>query len=170
MENKGRKDFYLLRFEESFGYLSGTYVRDKDGVNGAFLICEMFAYYKNLGIGLYEKLEELYQKYGYCLNTLHSITFEGVAGKQKMQKIMNRLRQGLEHFGEKQILDCQDYAEGRDGLPKADVLKFIPESNCSVVARPSGTEPKMKIYIFVTGADRAVAIDRERGERILPEP
>ena len=92
LEQQGKKNSYIFGMEESYGYLSGGYVRDKDAVNGAFLICEMFAYYKTKGISLFDKLEEQYKKYGYCLNTLHFYEFEGSAGFEKMQKIMQTFR------------------------------------------------------------------------------
>ena len=88
LEKQGKEDSYIFGFEEFYGYLSGSYVRDKDAVNGAFLICEMFSYYATKGISLLDKLNELFDKYGYCLNTLHSYQFEGSAGFEKMQKIM----------------------------------------------------------------------------------
>ena len=150
LEKQGREESYIFGMEESYGYLSGGYVRDKDAVDGAFLICEMFAYYKTRGISLVEKLKELYETYGYRLNTLHSFEFEGASGAEKMQGIMKAFRGSLESFGGKRILTCLDYAKGLDGLPKSDVLKFLLEDNCSVVVRPSGTEPKLKLYISVT--------------------
>jgi len=136
--------------EESYGYLSGGYVRDKDAVDGAFLICEMFAYYKTHGISLINKLEELYKKYGYCLNTLHFYEFEGSAGFSKMQGIMKDFRGDIKTIGSRKVEKVLDYAEGLDGLPKSDVLKFLLEGNCSVVVRPSGTEPKLKTYLSVS--------------------
>jgi phosphoglucomutase len=157
LEAKGKESSYIFGFEESYGYLSGSYVRDKDAVDGAFLICEMFAYYKTKGISLLDKLDELYKKYGYCLNTLHSYEFDGAAGFDKMQNIMQSFRGGLTAFGGKRITTCLDYAKGLDGLPKSDVLKFLLEDNCSVVVRPSGTEPKLKFYISVSAADEAEA-------------
>ncbi len=150
LEKQGEEDRFIFGMEESYGYLSGAYVRDKDAVNAAFLICEMFAFYKTRGIGLWQKLQELYKTYGYCLNTLRSYAFEGAAGFEKMQHIMDALRAPIAGFGGKQIIDCLDYAKGRDGLPKSNVLKFLMDGHCSVVVRPSGTEPKMKIYISVT--------------------
>ena len=153
LEESGHEDSYILGFEESYGYLSGTYVRDKDGVNGAFLICEMFSYYASKGIGLLDKLQELYETYDYCLNTLHSYKFEGSAGFQKMQEIMANFRKNIgpdfvqKQLGEKQIIRVLDYAEGIDGLPKSNVLKYLLEDQCSLVIRPSGTEPKLKVYI-----------------------
>lgn len=154
LEKQGRKDSYIFGMEESYGYLSGSYVRDKDGVNAAFLICEMFTYYASQGIGLFEKLNELYAEYGYCLNTLHSYTFEGSAGFEKMQNIMVSFRKSITEFAGKKVLKCLDYSEGIDGLPKSDVLKFFLEDNCSIVVRPSGTEPKLKAYISVSAATK----------------
>ena len=150
LEMDGRAGDYIFGFEESYGYLSGSYVRDKDAVNGAFLICEMFAYYRAQGIGLWENLQELYQTYGYCLNTLHSYSFEGSAGFQKMQGIMAALRAGISHIGGMTVTSCLDYSKGIDGLPKSDVLKFQLGEKCSAVVRPSGTEPKLKVYISVS--------------------
>ena len=157
LEQQGRADSYLFGFEESYGYLSGTYVRDKDGVNGAALICEMFSYYKTQGISLLEKLESLYQTYGYCLNTLHSYEFDGSAGSVKMQSIMASFRGGIRELGGKKVEKLLDYAQGLDGLPKSEVLKFLLEGNCSLVVRPSGTEPKLKLYISVSAADKESA-------------
>lgn len=161
LEQKGREDSYIFGFEESYGYLSGGYVRDKDAVNGAFLICEMFAYYASRGISLLEKLEELYDTYGYCLNTLHSYEFEGVAGFRKMQDIMEKFRGGVSGFAGKKVQQCLDYSKGLDGLPKSDVLKYLLEGNCSVVVRPSGTEPKLKTYISVSAKNRQAASEME---------
>ena len=159
LEEKGQESSYIFGFEESYGYLSGSYVRDKDGVNAAFLICEMLAYYKAQGISLWQKLKELYQTYGYCLNTLHSFTFEGAAGFLRMKEIMASLRQGIDMIGGKRVLECLDYSRGLDGLPKSDVLKFMLEDYCSVVIRPSGTEPKMKVYLSVSAEDMEICTD-----------
>lgn len=152
----------MFGLEESYGYLSGTYVRDKDGVNAVFLVCEMFAYYKTQGISLLDRLEELYRQYGYCLNTLHSYEFQGQAGAAKMEKIMERFRGGMKQIGKKPVKTCLDYAQGLDGLPKSNVLKFLLEDHCSVVIRPSGTEPKMKVYFSVSAKDREMAAEAER--------
>lgn len=157
LEKEGRVDSYLFGLEESYGYLSGSYVRDKDAVNAAFLICEMFAWYRTQGIGLLEKLEELYAEYGYCLNTLHSFYFEGVAGADKMQEIMKRFRQGIDVIGSKKVLECLDYSKGLDGFPKSNVLKYLLEDHCSVVIRPSGTEPKLKVYVSVSADSKETA-------------
>ena len=149
LEKKGAEDSYIFGFEESYGYLSGSYVRDKDAVDGAFLICEMFAYYATQGVSLLDKLAELYAVYGYTLNTLHSYEFEGSSGFEKMQGIMKSFREGVEEFGGLKVEKCLDYDLGLDGLPKSDVLKYLLEDNCSVVVRPSGTEPKLKAYLSV---------------------
>ena len=160
LESRGKADSYIFGFEESYGYLSGSYVRDKDGVDGAFLICEMFGYYAARGISLWEKLGQLYKKYGYCLNTLHSYEFDGSAGFRKMQALMASFRADVTvgtTLGGKKIQKVLDYSAGLDGLPKADVLKYLLEGNCSVVVRPSGTEPKLKTYISVCASTREEA-------------
>ena len=144
----------MFGFEESYGYLTGSYVRDKDGVGGAYMICEMFSYYAAQGISLPDKLEELYKIYGYCLNTLHSYEFDGSAGFAKMQNIMQTFRGEIKEFGGKKVVKVLDYASGLDGLPKSDVLKFLLEDHCSIVVRPSGTEPKLKMYISVSAENK----------------
>ena len=161
LENQGQKERYVFGFEESYGYLTGTYVRDKDGVGGAYMICEMFSYYATRGIRLTDKLQELYKEYGYCRNTLHSFQFEGSAGFAKMQRIMALFRQGIQSFGGLRVEKVLDYSLGLDGLPKSDVLKFLLEGGCSLVVRPSGTEPKLKLYLSVTAenAQAAAAIE-----------
>lgn len=157
LEQQGRADSYVFGFEESYGYLTGSYVRDKDGVDGAYMICEMFSYYATKGISLLDKLEELYKTYGYCLNTLHSYEFDGSAGFAKMQNIMQAFRGGIKEFGGRKVVKLLDYAPGLDGLPKSDVLKFLLEDNCSIVVRPSGTEPKLKTYISVSAENKEAA-------------
>ena len=157
LENQGQKERYVFGFEESYGYLTGTYVRDKDGVGGAYMICEMFSYYAARGIRLTDKLLELYREYGYCRNTLHSFQFEGSAGFAKMQRIMALFRQGIQSFGGLRVEKVLDYSLGLDGLPKSDVLKFLLEGGCSLVVRPSGTEPKLKLYLSVTAEDAQTA-------------
>ena len=151
LEKAGHADSYLFGFEESYGYLSGTYVRDKDAVDGAYLICEMFAFYRTRGISLLEKLNQLYAEYGTCLNTLYSYEFAGVAGFARMQDIMATLRAGLPDVAGRKVERALDYSTGIDGLPKSDVLKYYLAGNCSVVVRPSGTEPKLKSYLGVIG-------------------
>ena len=158
LEKQGKADSYIFGFEESYGYLSGSYVRDKDAVDAAFLICEMFCYYKTRGISLLEKLDELYKTYGYCLNTLYSYQFEGAAGFAKMQEIMKDFQTaGIQEFGGRKVETLLDYNTGIDGLPKENVLKFLLEGHGSVVVRPSGTEPKLKTYVTVSATDKATA-------------
>ena len=158
LEKQGKADSYIFGFEESYGYLSGSYVRDKDAVDAAFLICEMFCYYKTRGISLLEKLDELYRTYGYCLNTLYSYQFEGAAGFAKMKEIMKDFQTaGIAGFGGRKVETPLDYNTGIDGLPKENVLKFLLEGHGSVVVRPSGTEPKLKTYVTVSAPDKAAA-------------
>ena len=157
LEKAGEERRYLFGFEESYGYLTGTYVRDKDGVDGAVMICEMFSFYAARGIRLTDQLAKLYERYGYCRNTLHSYQFEGSAGFAKMQGIMAAFRQGISTFGGKAVEKLLDYSAGLDGLPKADVLKFYLDGGTTLVVRPSGTEPKLKLYLSVTAKDEAEA-------------
>ena len=156
LEAEGREEDFICGFEESYGYLTGTYVRDKDGVNAAYMICEMFAFYKTRGISLLDKLNEIYSRFGYCMNTLHSYKFPGSTGMTKMQEIMAGLHQGLETIGGRKVTRTEDYLPGLNGLPKSDVLKYYTDSG-SVVVRPSGTEPKLKAYISVTAENRTEA-------------
>lgn len=169
LEKQGRESDYIFGFEESYGYLSGTYVRDKDAVNASFLICEMFAYYKSKGVSLLEKLQEIYETYGYYRNTLHSYEFEGAAGFAKMKKIMEKFREGVSSFAGKKVRQCLDYGTGLNGLPKSDVLKFMLEDDCSFVVRPSGTEPKLKIYLSICAKNRkmAEALEKEMLEDVM---
>lgn len=154
LELQNKTDSYIFGFEESYGYLTGTYVRDKDGVDAAYMICEMFSYYATNRISLLDKLDELYNIYGYFINTLHSYEFNGSAGFAKMKNIMQLFRGDIKDFGGKKVVQLLDYSIGLNGLPKSDVLKFILEDNCSLVVRPSGTEPKLKIYISVSANDK----------------
>lgn len=157
LELQNKTDSYVFGFEESYGYLTGTYVRDKDGVDASYMICEMFSYYATNGISLLDKLDELYYIYGYFINTLHSYEFKGSAGFAKMKNIMQLFRGDIKDFGGKKVVQLLDYSIGLNGLPKSDVLKFILEDNCSLVVRPSGTEPKLKIYITVSANDKISA-------------
>ena len=161
LQSEARESDYICGFEESYGYLTGTYVRDKDAVNAAFMICEMFAYYNTRGISLVEKLEQIYDEYGYCLNTLHSYEFGGSAGMQRMSDIMTSVRQEFPKLGDEQVEEVFDYINGRDELPNSDVIKFVSKS-ASVVIRPSGTEPKLKVYVAVVDKDKKNAMEREK--------
>ena len=164
LEAAGRVEDYIFGYEESCGYLSGTYIRDKDGVGAALLLCEMAAFYAHQGISLWEKLNRLYQKFGYCLNTLHTYEFSEVEGNVRMERIMDSFRKGLFSFDEIKTKKIIDYSIGLYGLPKSNVLKLLLERNCSLVIRSSGTEPKLKIYISVYGKNRNEAKNLE--ERI----
>ena len=162
LEKQGKESNYIFGFEESYGCLTGTYVRDKDAVDGAFRICERFAYYKSKGISLLDKLDELYKTYGYTNNSLHNYEFDGSSGFEKRQKIMKKFRSGIEEIGGKKVIKSFDYLPGLDGLPKADVLKFVLEDESSIIVRPSGTEPKLKAYISVTKESRQKAKEEDQ--------
>lgn len=166
LEKEGRKEDYICGFEESYGYLTGSYVRDKDAVNAAFMICEMFAYYKIREITLIDKLNELYRIHGYCLNTLHSYDYPGVEGNKQLLIKMKAFRERQTVIGGKKILYTEDYLSGVNGLPRTDVIKFYIE-NGTVVIRPSGTEPKLKVYIclFAKSKDETTQIE----ERIVSD-
>jgi len=166
LEKEGHPEDYLFGFEESYGVLSGTYVRDKDAVDGAFLIAEMFCFYKTQGVSLLAKLKELYRTYGFTKNTLHSYLFEGPSGAKTMQDKMALFRKELGHeltgFGGKKISQVLDYLPGLDGLPSSDVLKCRLGADASFVLRPSGTEPKLKLYVSVTAKDEEEAAEEEK--------
>lgn len=147
------KGQYLFGFEESFGYLCGTYARDKDSVSAALLISEMAAIYKAKGMTLVDALEELYKQYGYYKETLVSMTFEGLEGVAKIRSIMDEMRQNpKESYGGLKVLEVKDYSKGIDGLPRSNVLRFTLEKNSWFCVRPSGTEPKVKFYFGVKGS------------------
>lgn len=162
LEKQGKESNYIFGFEESYGCLTGTYVRDKDAVDGAFRICERFAYYKSKGISLLDKLDELYKTYGYTNNSLHNYEFDGSSGFEKRQKIRKKFRSGIKEIGGKKVIKSFDYLPGLDGLPKADVLKFVLEDESSIIVRPSGTEPKLKAYISVTKESRQKAKEEDQ--------
>lgn len=167
LEQKGEKERYIFGFEESYGYLSGTHVRDKDAVNGSMLICEMASYYKLKGKTLVTALNELYEKHGQFIDTQQSFAFEGSEGMVKMQNIMDGLRKnGIASVAGKKVIATADYqtsvrkdANGEQTihLPKSNVLEYGLEGGASVIVRPSGTEPKIKIYYSILGNTRAEA-------------
>ncbi len=157
LEREGREDDYILGFEESYGYLSAGYVRDKDAVDAAFLIAEMFAYYKTKGISIEDRLTALYEKFGYRVNPVRSYQYEGSAGLKKMNEIMENLRRGVNAFGDYKVLETLDYDKGIGDLPKANVLQYKLDDRASVIIRPSGTEPKIKVYVSTVGDSRADA-------------
>lgn len=147
LESTGHSQQYILGFEESYGYLSGAHVRDKDAVNASMLCCEMAAWYRKQGMTLYEAMESLYKKHGFFRNSLASFAFEGSAGMEKMKNVMESLRSNSpKTLNGKPVSKVVDYATGYNGLPKSDVLEFQTES-AKVLVRPSGTEPKLKIYL-----------------------
>lgn len=151
LEKENGADRYIFGFEESYGYLSGGYVRDKDAVDAAMLICEMAAYYKKAGKNLVEELDSLYQTYGYYKSELLSFTFEGSAGMATMTGILNGLRKNRpDVFAGKAVLEMTDYQYDDTGLPKSNVLAFALAEGGHLVVRPSGTEPKLKIYLTAT--------------------
>lgn len=165
LETHDQLSSYILGFEESYGYLTGTYVRDKDGVNGAYMICEMFSYYKSLNISLLDKLNDLYKKYGYCLNTLHSYEFDGASGFKHMQDLMKHFHDDIKEgyvFSDLKVNTILDYSKGLNGLPKSDVLKYLLDNNSSIVVRPSGTEPKLKTYISIVANSKKQALELEK--------
>jgi len=151
LEDKHSEESYILGFEESYGYLTGSYVRDKDAVDGVFMIVEMFAYYKTLGISLLDKLDELYKQYGYYSNYLKSFEFPGSSGFVKMNNVMEHFRNDIKELNGVSIEKLLDYSKGINGLPKSNVVKMYLTDGSIVIARPSGTEPKLKIYTSICG-------------------
>ena len=160
-QKEGSYESFLLGFEESYGYLSGGYVRDKDAVDGSMLICEMASYYKRQGKTLVDVMNELYETYGYYQNATLNFGFEGEDGMKTMQKIMDTLRQeppteiaGAKVVGRSDYQLSQSYGdkEGAIDLPKSNVLEYRLENGCKLIVRPSGTEPKIKIYLSGKGA------------------
>nr|WP_330408585.1 phospho-sugar mutase [Romboutsia weinsteinii] len=155
---------YLFGYEESYGYLVGTHARDKDGVVASVLISEMAAFYYSKGMSLYEGLMELYKNYGFFKEKTISITLKGIEGLNKIQEIIAYFRENeLSQLNNTKVVDSKDYKQGIDGLPKADVLKYFLEDGSWVAVRPSGTEPKLKFYVAVKGADEAEADSKLNG-------
>lgn len=158
LEKKGETDRYIFGFEESYGYLSGSFVRDKDAVNASLLICEMFAWYKSQGKSLVDVLEELYQKYGCYESKLLSFQFEGADGFTKMQSLMTELRTNRpSELAGIAVERSIDYQNDDTGLPKSNVLRFFLQNGAEAVVRPSGTEPKLKVYLTVIGRNKVEA-------------
>lgn len=169
LEEKGEEDRYIFGFEESYGYLAGSYVRDKDAVVASMLICEMAAYYRTKGISMMQARENLYQKYGVYVHAQHSFTFEGESGMIRMQNIMEHLRTHRpEQIDNLKVIQFADYekqvsidlttgTETAITLPQSNVLSFTLEQGAKVIIRPSGTEPKIKAYYTTTAATEAEA-------------
>ncbi len=159
LEAAGEVDRFIFGFEESYGYLAGPYVRDKDAVIASMLICEMAAYYRSTGSSIKQRLEEIYAQYGRYLNKIDSFEFPGLSGMDKMAGITKDLRANppAEIAGDK-VVKVMDYKKPEEtGLPAADVLIYTLESGATVVIRPSGTEPKIKAYYTTLGKDLAEA-------------
>ncbi|MBO7711380.1 MAG: phospho-sugar mutase [Lachnospiraceae bacterium] len=156
LEAKGEEERFIFGFEESYGYLAGTYVRDKDAIIGSMLICEMAAYYRSIGSSIKQRLEEIYAQYGRYLNQIDSFEFPGLTGMDKMKGIMTSLREEpLAEIGGVKVADTIDYLDtAATGLPKSNVLRLGLEDGGVVIVRPSGTEPKIKAYYTTKGKDR----------------
>ncbi len=159
LEAAGEVDRFIFGFEESYGYLAGPYVRDKDAIIGSMLICEMAAYYRSIGSSIKERLEEIYAKFGRYLNKVDSFEFPGLSGMDKMTGIMESLRSNPpKEIAGYPVRKVTDYKKPEEtGLPAANVLIFSLEGGATVVVRPSGTEPKIKTYFTTLGKDLAQA-------------
>ena len=159
LEAAGEVDRFIFGFEESYGYLAGPYVRDKDAVIGSMLICEMAAYYRSIGSSIKERLEEIYKEYGRYLNKVDSFEFPGLTGMEKMASIMQKLRdEPLTELAGHKVVKVTDYKKPEEtGLPAANVLIYTLDNGATVVVRPSGTEPKIKTYFTTLGKDLAEA-------------
>ena len=158
LSDAGQVDRFIFGFEESYGYLSGDHVRDKDAVNASLLICQMAQDYKLRGMNLAQAMRALYEKHGWWLNRTASVSFPGAAGAETMRGIMAKLReQAPSELAGRAVEVVVDYEGGVNGLPSANVVEFDVEGGNKVIVRPSGTEPKIKLYVFAKDADRAAA-------------
>ena len=159
LEAAGEVDRFIFGFEESYGYLAGPYVRDKDAIIGSMLICEMAAYYRSIGSSIKQRLEEIYAEYGRYLNKVDSFEFPGLSGMDKMTAIMEDLRKNPPaEIGGYKVTRVVDYKNTEEtGLPAANVLIYTLEGGATVIVRPSGTEPKIKTYFTTLGKDLAEA-------------
>ena len=157
LESNGRVDDYIFGFEESCGYLSGGYVRDKDGVNAAALVCEMAAYHKQQGRSLCDAMKEIYEEYGWDKNKLLTYEFPGAEGMNMMKQIMKELRTSEHSFMDMEIDEWIDYQKPGTGLPPSDVISMKFMEKGKVIIRPSGTEPKIKMYLMTSGEDNSRA-------------
>lgn len=152
LEKAGQKERFIFGFEESYGYLAGTHARDKDAIVASMLICQMARYYRAQNKNLYQVMQELYAQYGYYQNKTVSLTFEGAAGAKKMAGLMDSLRSDTPtSFAGYVVEEVKDYKGGYLGLPDANVVEFDLAGGNKVIVRPSGTEPKIKIYLFARG-------------------
>lgn len=159
LEKNHQEDRFIFGFEESYGYLAGSYVRDKDAVVASMLICEMAAYYRANGSSIKKRLEEIYSQYGRYFNKTDSFEFPGLSGMDKMAGIMTQLRQEPPAaIGAHKITKAVDFKKSEEtGLPPANVLLYELENGATVIIRPSGTEPKIKAYFTTLGKDLAEA-------------
>ena len=159
LEAAGEVERFIFGFEESYGYLAGSYVRDKDAVVASMLICEMAAYYRSKGSSIKQRLTEIYEEYGVYLNKVDSFEFPGLTGMDKMSGIMADLRTTPPaEFAGKKVVKVVDYSKPEEtGLPKANVLIYTLEDGSTVVVRPSGTEPKIKTYFTTLGKTQDAA-------------
>lgn len=175
LENRQEADRFILGIEESYGYLSGAYVRDKDGVNASLLLCEMADFYKKQGQSLADVLDGIYKEFGYYVNTQYTHQFEGADGYEQMMKIMEDIRRKYQRSAEflgDSLLKMYDYLAGyvllpdrkkeKISLPKSNVCKLVWTDGSSIIIRPSGTEPKLKIYLAVQGNCRSTVEKREK--------
>ena len=152
LEQRNEKERFIFGFEESYGYLAGTHARDKDAVVASMLICQMARYYRTLGKNLYQAMQDIYREFGFHHNRTVSYAFEGSAGAEKMAAIMAGFReQPLSEVAGLKVEQFRDYKQGVNGLPSANVLEFCLEQGNKVIVRPSGTEPKVKVYLFTVG-------------------
>ncbi len=164
LADKGEQDRFLLGFEESYGYMTGDHVRDKDAVNGSMIICEMAQYYKQKGMTLIDALEEIFSRHGIYNAQVKGYNFEGADGMEKMKNIMSSLRQNpLREVGGYKVVGYADYQTGKRtvngveseiGLPLSNILEYNLENNLKVIVRPSGTEPKIKVYLTIVTNER----------------
>lgn len=174
-EHDSLRDYdFIMGYEESYGYLAGSYARDKDGVGPCLLICEMAAEYKELGFTLIDRLNQLYAQYGYYRDAQDCFTFQGKEGIDKMNALMSELRSGAAPFeATVQVIDYNEPVMAEEGfgeLPRSNVLKFVLRDGSWIAVRPSGTEPKMKIYYSVKGKDSLDAEEKIKWcQRIIKE-
>lgn len=184
LEEKNEENRYIFGFEESYGYLSGTFVRDKDAVTASMLICEMACYYKTLGKNLFEALEDIENELGYYTNKQSSYTFEGQQGMLVMAEIMSELSENPpKSIANSKVIEIRDYNKSlakntltgsveKIELPSSNVLEYRLENGCSLIVRPSGTEPKIKIYISAIGKTKAESVSlceslKSAGDKIM---
>ena len=158
LEAEGHAERYIFGFEESYGYLSGGHVRDKDAINAVMLACEAAAWYAAQGMSLLDAVNALYKEFGFYRNALKSYTFEGESGMHTMQSIMAKLRaHAPAAIAGVKVAGVTDYEHDDTGLPKADVLEYRLENGAKLMVRPSGTEPKIKVYLSAVAGSEAEA-------------